>query len=85
MTLTGILLYLLLGLIAGWIASIMTKTSSKGFLTDIVLGIVGATIGGLIMNFFGQPAVTGFNLYSLIVAILGATVLIWLGRLTMKA
>lgn len=86
MTFTSIFLYLLLGLIAGWVASLITKTtSSQGFLMDIVLGILGAVVGGLIMNFFGQPGVTGFNLYSLAVAALGAVVLIWLGRLTLKA
>lgn len=77
-----ILLWLLLGLIAGWLASIIMKTNSQqGSLTDIILGIIGAFVGGFLMNFFGQTGVTGFNVYSIIVATLGAVVLIWLGRM----
>ncbi len=76
------LLWLLLGLIAGWLASIIMKTDSRqGSLTDIILGIIGAFVGGFLMNFFGQTGVTGFNVYSIIVATLGAVVLIWLGRM----
>jgi uncharacterized membrane protein YeaQ/YmgE (transglycosylase-associated protein family) len=51
-----------------------------GMIEDIVLGIIGAFVGGLVMNFLGQPGVTGFNLYSLVVATIGAVVLIALGR-----
>ncbi len=77
-----ILLWLLLGLIAGWLASIVMKTNSQqGSLTDIILGIIGAFVGGFLMNFFGQTGVTGFNVYSILVATLGAVVLIWLGRM----
>jgi uncharacterized membrane protein YeaQ/YmgE (transglycosylase-associated protein family) len=76
----GIILWIILGAIAGWLASTLTK-SSHGIFYDIVLGIVGAFIGGIIMNFLGQPGVTGFNIYSLIVAVIGAVVLITIGRL----
>ena len=79
----GILLWIVLGALAGWIADIIMK-SSHGMIEDIVLGIVGAFVGGLVMNFFGQPGVTGFNIYSLIVAVIGAIVLIFLGRLFHK-
>jgi len=48
---------------------------------DVILGVLGALLGGFIMNFFGQSGVTGFNLYSLLVAVLGAIVLIYMGRL----
>lgn len=75
-----IILEIILGAIAGWIASAITK-SSAGVWMDIVLGILGAIVGGFIMSFFGQPGVTGLNLYSLVVAVIGAVVLIWLGRL----
>ena len=49
-------------------------------LMNIILGIIGAMVGGFIMNLFGANGVTGFNVYSLIVAIIGAIVLIWAGR-----
>lgn len=79
-----VLLFVLLGFLAGWIASIVMKTDSRqGMVMDIILGIVGAFVGGFIMNLFGAPGVTGFNIYSIIVATLGAIVLIWLGRMLM--
>lgn len=78
----NILLWLLLGLIAGWLASIVMKTDNQqGSLTDIILGVVGAFVGGFLMNFFGATGVTGFNIYSILVATLGAVVLIWVGRM----
>ena len=71
----GILLWIILGGIVGWIASaIMGK--SEGLLLDIIIGIVGAVIGGWIMSFFGYGGVSGFNLYSFLVALLGAVILI---------
>lgn len=79
----NILLWLVLGALAGGIAGFLMK-SPHGLLMDIVLGVVGAAVGGLIMNFFGQSGVTGFDLYSLIVAVIGAVVLIFLGRLIYK-
>ncbi|MBL8030282.1 MAG: GlsB/YeaQ/YmgE family stress response membrane protein [Candidatus Doudnabacteria bacterium] len=75
------ILLMLLGGLAGWIASLILKTNSgQGIFMDIILGIIGAIVGGLIMNLFDQPGLTGFNLYSLFVAILGALILIWIGR-----
>ena len=77
----NILLWIILGFLAGWLASIVMKTDSQqGMLTDIILGVVGALVGGFIMNLFGAEGVTGLNIYSLMVATLGAVVLIWLGR-----
>jgi uncharacterized membrane protein YeaQ/YmgE (transglycosylase-associated protein family) len=75
----GIILWIILGAIAGWIAGLIMK-SDHGLLEDIVLGIVGALVGGFIMNFFGQEGVTGFNIYSMVVAVFGAMVLIGIGR-----
>lgn len=78
----GILLWIILGLIAGWLASIIMKTdASQGPVMDIVLGIVGAVVGGYVMNVLGSSGVTGLNLYSVLVATLGAVILIWIGRL----
>ena len=75
----GIILWIIFGAIAGWIASMIMK-SNDGLLMDIVIGIVGAVIGGWIMSALGSSGVNGFNLYSFLVAILGAVVLIWLVR-----
>jgi len=81
----NILLWIVLGGVAGWLASMLMKTDySQGTLLDIFLGIVGAVVGGFIMNFFGQAGVTGFNLYSLVVATIGAAVVIWIGRMLRK-
>ena len=76
-----VILWIVLGAAAGWIASIFMGTDARqGALMNIVLGVVGAVVGGLIMNLIGAPGVSGFNLYSLVVATLGAALLIWLGR-----
>ncbi|HYG83716.1 MAG TPA: GlsB/YeaQ/YmgE family stress response membrane protein [Verrucomicrobiae bacterium] len=73
------LLWILLGGIAGWIASIITKSNaSMGLVANIVVGIIGAFIGGFLFQTFGGQDVTGFNLYSLLVATVGAVVLIWI-------
>lgn len=78
----GIILWIIFGALAGWIASMIMKTdANQGTMMDIVMGIVGAIVGGFIMEFFGQPGVTGFNLYSLIVAVIGACVAIYIGRM----
>lgn len=78
----GLLIFLLLGLVAGWLASILMRTNSaQGPVQDIVLGLLGAVIGGAIMNAFGQIGITGFNVYSILIATLGAIVLISLGRM----
>ncbi len=71
----GILLWIVFGAIAGWIASMITNSNS-GLVLDIVLGIIGAVIGGWIMSMLGSTGVSGFNLYRVLVAILGAVVLL---------
>lgn len=77
-----ILLWVILGGIAGWIASVIMKTSaSQGILMDVVLGVIGGVVGGFLFNLFGAPGVTGFNIYSLVVAVVGAVILIGLGRM----
>jgi len=72
----SIIAWIVLGLIAGFIASKIVNRSGEGFLLDIVLGIVGAVVGGFIFNAFGAVGVTGFNIYSLIVAVIGAIILL---------
>lgn len=77
----GIILWIILGLIAGWLASVIMKTdASQGPLLDIILGVVGAVVGGFLFNMFGQVGVTGFNIYSILVATVGAVVLIGVRR-----
>jgi uncharacterized membrane protein YeaQ/YmgE (transglycosylase-associated protein family) len=76
----NILLWIVLGGLSGYTAS-RVMGSGHGILEDIILGIIGAFVGGALLNVFGQPGVTGFNIYSFIVAIIGAVVLIYLGRI----
>lgn len=77
----GLILTIVFGALAGWLASVIMKTDIyQGTIFDIALGILGAMVGGLIMNFFGFAGVTGFNLYSLVVAVFGAVVVIYIGR-----
>lgn len=74
-----LLLYVVFGGLVGWIASmVMGRDAQQGILGNIIVGIVGAFLGGFIMNTFGQTGVSGFNLYSFIVALLGSVVLLWL-------
>ena len=68
--------WIILGLIAGFIASKLVNHHGEGFFLDIVLGIVGAIVGGWIMAAFGGQGVTGFNGYSMLVAIGGAVVIL---------
>jgi uncharacterized membrane protein YeaQ/YmgE (transglycosylase-associated protein family) len=72
----SIIAWVILGLIAGFIASKIVNESGEGFFLDIVLGIVGAIVGGFIFSLFGAGGVTGFNLYSMVVAIIGAIVVL---------
>ena len=75
----GILLFIVFGALVGWVAS-MVMGSGGGLVWDIVVGIVGAVIGGFIMNLLGYGGVGGFSLYSFLVALLGACVLIAIMR-----
>ena len=73
----GILAWIIFGALAGWIASLIMRTDGQqGALMNIVVGIIGAMIGGFVMGALGGNGVTGFNLYSLIVAIIGAVILL---------
>jgi len=73
----SILAWIVLGGIAGWLASLFMNTDeSQGVMMNIIVGIVGAFLGGLAFTFFGGEGITGFNLYSLLVALLGSVLLI---------
>lgn len=79
----GIILWIIFGALVGWVAS-MVMESSGGLVWDIVVGIVGAVIGGFIMSLFGDNGVNGFTLYSFLVALLGACILIAVVRAVRK-
>ena len=68
----SILAWIVLGLIAGFISSKLVNKTGEGILLDIVLGIVGAVVGGYIFQMMGHSGVTGVNIYSLFVAVIGA-------------
>ena len=70
----GIISWIILGLIAGFIGSKIVDRKGQGFWLDIALGIVGALVGGFLFSLFGASGVTGFNIYSMIVAVVGAIV-----------
>jgi uncharacterized membrane protein YeaQ/YmgE (transglycosylase-associated protein family) len=74
----GILAWIVLGLIAGFIGSKIVNHTGSGILMDIVLGVVGALVGGFLFSLFGAVGVTGFNIYSMLVAVVGAVAVLWL-------
>jgi len=78
----GIIWWILVGLIAGWLTGKIMKGDGYGFLGDIVIGILGAIIGGWLVGFMGWGA--GGMIYTILVATLGAVVLTWLFRLITK-
>ncbi len=76
------LAWIVLGGMAGWIASMLTRNNARmGLLANILVGIIGAFVGTFLLNQFGVKGMSGFNLYTFLVAILGATVLLWLFNL----
>lgn len=68
----SIVAWIVLGLLAGFIASRLVNRTGEGPLLDILLGMVGSVIGGWLFTSFGEPGITGFNIYSLLVAIIGS-------------
>jgi uncharacterized membrane protein YeaQ/YmgE (transglycosylase-associated protein family) len=70
----GIIAWIVLGLIAGFIASLLVNKRGEGFFGDIILGIIGAVIGGFVANLLGFHGISGFNLYSILIAVLGAVI-----------
>lgn len=77
----GLIGMVVLGGIAGWLASIFAGTNARmGLVANIVVGIIGSVVGGLIFHFFGGAGVTGFNLYSLVVAVVGSAVVLAIAK-----
>jgi uncharacterized membrane protein YeaQ/YmgE (transglycosylase-associated protein family) len=72
----SILAWIVLGLIAGYVASSVVNKTGEGMILDIVLGIVGAVVGGLLFSMLGAAGITGFNIYSMFVAAIGAIVVL---------
>jgi uncharacterized membrane protein YeaQ/YmgE (transglycosylase-associated protein family) len=71
------ILWALFGALIGWVASLIMKTDGEqGIMLNIIVGVVGAIVGGWLMNLLGETGVTGFNVYSFVVAVVGAMVLI---------
>jgi uncharacterized membrane protein YeaQ/YmgE (transglycosylase-associated protein family) len=68
------LAWIVLGLVAGFIGSKLVNKTGEGLVRDVLLGVVGAIIGGYLFNLFGASGVTGLNLYSVLVAVVGAVV-----------
>lgn len=73
----GILSWIVLGAIAGWLASIVTRRNDRmGCISNIIAGVVGAGVGGWVFSLFGATGVTGFNWSSLLVAFVGAVIVL---------
>ncbi len=81
----SILAWIILGLIAGFVGSKIVNKTGEGVVLDIVLGVVGALVGGFLFNTFGAAGVTGLNLYSLLVAVVGAVIVLLLYHLVFRA
>jgi uncharacterized membrane protein YeaQ/YmgE (transglycosylase-associated protein family) len=78
----GIISWIIFGGLAGWIGSkIMNTDGQQGIMLNIIVGIIGASLGGFIMSLIGGTGVNGFNLYSFFVAVLGAVALLWIVKM----
>lgn len=81
MSLWGIITWIVIGGLAGWVASLIAGTDrNQGVFGNIIVGIVGALIGGFVVGLFGGSGFTGFNLWSFIVALIGAVILLFIWR-----
>ncbi len=80
----GIISWIILGLIAGFIGSKIVNRTGEGILLDVVLGVIGAVVGGFLFNLVGAQGVTGLNLWSLLVAVIGAVVVLGAYRLILR-
>jgi len=69
--------WVIVGIIAGYLAKSVRGEGPQGLVGDLVIGVIGAFVGGWIFNYFGHPGVTGLNLGSIVVAFVGSVVLLW--------
>jgi len=75
----GVISWIILGLIAGFIASKIVNRTGSGLILDLVLGMIGAAVGGFIFSgLLGMPGITGLNIWSIIVSVIGAIVVLWI-------
>lgn len=81
----SLIAWIILGLISGFIGSKIVNKTGEGILLDIGLGIVGAVVGGYLFHMFGSAGVTGLNLYSLLVAVVGAVVVLLIAHAIRRA
>jgi uncharacterized membrane protein YeaQ/YmgE (transglycosylase-associated protein family) len=81
----SILAWIILGLIAGFIGSKLVNKTGEGVFLDIILGIIGAVVGGWVFQYFGSAGVTGLNVYSLVVAVIGSVIVLVLYHLIRRA
>lgn len=79
----GFIGWIVLGGLAGWVANMIMKEDG-GLLKNIVLGVIGGLVGGGLVQLLGGSGVSGFNIYSFVVAVLGAVLLIWIVRMIKK-
>lgn len=78
----GFIGWIVLGGLAGWIASIiMGKNAQMGIVANIIVGVIGGVLGGFLFNLIGGSDITGFNLWSLFVAVVGSVILLGIARL----
>ena len=80
----SILAWIILGVVAGFIGSKIVNKTGEGLILDLVLGVVGAIVGGFLFNAFGHSGVTGLNIYSLFVAVIGAVVVLFAYHLIVR-
>ncbi len=81
----GILAWIVLGGLAGWVGSMIMGTNRRmGVIANILVGVVGSVIGGWVFNHFGGYGVTGFNLYSFGVALVGSVILLFIAKLVIR-
>jgi uncharacterized membrane protein YeaQ/YmgE (transglycosylase-associated protein family) len=81
----GILSWIILGLIAGFIGSKLVNKSGEGLIMDIALGVIGAIVGGFVMSLIGFGGVDGLNIYSIIVAVIGAVIVLYVYHMVIGA
>ena len=74
----GFIAWIVLGVVAGFIASKIVNKQGEGFIVDLILGVIGSVVGGFLFSVVGIQTTAGFNIYSLLVAVIGAIVVLWI-------
>ncbi|HEX4097864.1 MAG TPA: GlsB/YeaQ/YmgE family stress response membrane protein [Caulobacteraceae bacterium] len=80
----SLIAWIVVGLIAGWIGSMIVNRRGEGLLGDVILGALGAVVGGFLFQRFGHHGVTGINLYSILVAVVGAVIVLFIWHLIVR-